>query len=309
MKRKHGFTLVELLVVIGIIALLVALLLPALNKARAAAQRVQDLSNLRQLGMATISYANSFRGYYPYSYNALDARQYDPTWYPQNFHVRSLVAMNEFIRHLGSFRVMYSPTAYHFYWPNSWMADPWLASQPTRGPVTDLMWGYTKYAGTFNLNWLGYGYHRVPRYMDTSDWAQYSKDPEDPGYIGPYFHGYASTNRVRAAKMTSINLGNKGDWSGGSFGGLSPGVIIGGGGRMSASQVVLWSNTWQQAGPGNLHFYQGDNGYRSDHSGPLVTGWGEVFADGHAQWYTAQSGALYKQWNGQYFGILVQDDQ
>src|SRR5436190_1949441 len=66
--RRAGFTLVELLIVIGIIAVLISILLPTVAKAREAAKRTSCLSNLRQIHLGATLYANRNHDYVPIGY-------------------------------------------------------------------------------------------------------------------------------------------------------------------------------------------------------------------------------------------------
>ncbi len=68
-SRKNGFTLIELLVVVAIIAVLVAILLPALNAAHESAKSIVCLNNLRQIGQATFLYLGDNGDRFPCEYD------------------------------------------------------------------------------------------------------------------------------------------------------------------------------------------------------------------------------------------------
>jgi prepilin-type N-terminal cleavage/methylation domain-containing protein len=80
MKRK-AFTLVELLVVISIIAILLAVLIPSLNKARMAAKAVQCTSNMKQWGLVMMAYTMEYNGLFDLPGNYGDADNKDKSWY------------------------------------------------------------------------------------------------------------------------------------------------------------------------------------------------------------------------------------
>ncbi len=166
---KRGFTLIELLVVIAIIAILAALLLPALSKAKQRAQAIACMSQLKQLTMAWLMYANDSDGKLVPNGNQ-DTTPPTPTdpriqpggewyqWCPGNMKAYSPYA-NDFIRagalyhSVNTLDVYHCPTDYSYYkfgtisitHPRSYSMNCWLS------PIKGHEWTGTGSGGTRNF--------------------------------------------------------------------------------------------------------------------------------------------------------------
>jgi prepilin-type N-terminal cleavage/methylation domain-containing protein len=146
-RKRGGFTLVELLVVIGIIAVLIAVLLPTLGKAREAAQRTACLSNIRQLGTMFRLYGNQFNDACPIGFMSTKNFNYFLNWNNANGTKVVMAGLIAYARLTQQPKVFYCPT---------YSVDPQFMYDTPENP-----WVFDKTPPDVHLTTAGKGHTRM----------------------------------------------------------------------------------------------------------------------------------------------------
>lgn len=184
--RPRAFTLVELLVVIGIIALLISILLPALSQARHSAYSTLNLSNLRQLGIGLEFYRNDYEGKFP-RHSSLTSETTSAN--PPSPRTRWA---DDIFPYIDNERVFESPLLDDSIRLKA--MKPWAH---TCDPVTGQPYAWTRYYGGYGYNYQYLGNARIK-----------------PGNAGGY---YASTAAIRDSARTIALADTKGSRNGDAY--------------------------------------------------------------------------------------------
>jgi prepilin-type N-terminal cleavage/methylation domain-containing protein len=155
---RRGFTLIELLVVIAIIAILIGLLLPAVQKVREAAARTQSQNNLKQMALATHGY-HDVHGQFPLAWNDWDGSNSAAMWNKagsSHFYILSFIEQDNLAKRAQTATTNYFWSVYTNYGVKTFV-NPSDPSGPTDGLYNDAGWGnygVTGYAANYQaLGW------------------------------------------------------------------------------------------------------------------------------------------------------------
>jgi prepilin-type N-terminal cleavage/methylation domain-containing protein len=136
-RKRGGFTLTELLVVIGIIAVLLGILLPALAAARKSAKRTQCSNNLRQIGIGVLTYTADSKGLVPY------ISEWNPyTIYTNNGNDPVSDARPTLLSLVNDYHVFYCPFSYDKLDPDNPSAEGWNGATTGPGALPYLQCSY-----------------------------------------------------------------------------------------------------------------------------------------------------------------------
>jgi len=212
-RWKRGFTLIELLVVIAIIAILIGLLLPAVQKVRAAAARMSCSNNLRQLGLGVQNYASTYDSRLP----ALTSSTGAPTW--GNYQGCILISLLPFIEQQSLYQIAITNTG------NTWDGT----GVPSGGYVR------TQTVKTFGC---------PSDFTLVSGWAANQVNSWKGASYGANFALFGTVRAGGNADAPSYNVGNIPDGTSNTLYFAETYAAVSNGGNLWAYPGIDWSWQW-----------------------------------------------------------------